>query len=76
MKKIEMIIEYSTDGTDFVYNDNHGVLTRCKDCKHRKETSIDHYEDGTEIRHYHCDYLYSMETPDDGFCFIAEKRCN
>lgn len=33
MKHIEMIIDYITDGTDFQYNDNHGVLVRCKDCK-------------------------------------------
>lgn len=34
MERIEMIISYSTDGTDFFYCDNHGLLTRCKDCKH------------------------------------------
>lgn len=28
----EMIIDYLTDGTDFEYYDNHGVLRRCKDC--------------------------------------------
>ena len=37
MKKVEMIIEYTTDGTDYQYNDNHGVLTRCKDCKWFKD---------------------------------------
>lgn len=31
-KHIEMIISYTTDGSDFQYNDNRGVLTRCKDC--------------------------------------------
>ena len=34
MERIEMIISYSTDGTDFFYCDNHGLLTRCKDCKY------------------------------------------
>lgn len=29
---IEMIIDYTTDGTDFQYNDNHGILVRCIDC--------------------------------------------
>ena len=32
-EKVEMIISYTTDGTDFQHNDNHGVLIRCKDCK-------------------------------------------
>ena len=31
---IEMIIDYITDGTDFQYSDNHGVLVRCRDCKY------------------------------------------
>ena len=33
-KHVEMIISYTTDGSDFRYNDNHGVLTRCKDCEY------------------------------------------
>ena len=37
MNKVEMIIEYSTDGTDYQYNDNHGLLVRCKDCKYARE---------------------------------------
>ena len=32
--KIEMIIEYTTDGTDYQYHDNKGVLIRCKACKY------------------------------------------
>ena len=31
-KHVEMIIDYLVDGEDFQYNDNHGVLIRCKDC--------------------------------------------
>lgn len=31
-EKVEMIISYTTDGTDYQYNDNHGILIRCKDC--------------------------------------------
>ena len=34
MKHIEMIIDYTTDGTDYQYNDNHGILTRCCDCQY------------------------------------------
>lgn len=37
MTHIEMIIDYITDGADFQYNDNHGVLVRCKDCKLRRK---------------------------------------
>lgn len=33
MKKVEMIISYTTDGTDYQYSDNHGILIRCKDCR-------------------------------------------
>jgi transcriptional regulator with XRE-family HTH domain len=29
---IEMIIDYTTDGTDYQYCDNHGILIRCRDC--------------------------------------------
>lgn len=34
--KVEMIESYiRRDGDcDYQYNDNHGILTRCKDCKH------------------------------------------
>lgn len=31
---IEMIIDYTTDGTDYQYCDNKGVLIRCGECKH------------------------------------------
>ena len=29
---VEMIIDYTTDGTDYQYHDNHGILIRCRDC--------------------------------------------
>ena len=31
-KHIEMIIDYVIDGSDYQYNDNKGILTRCGDC--------------------------------------------
>lgn len=36
MKKIEFIESYLVpeDGGDYQWNDNHGRLIRCKDCKH------------------------------------------
>ena len=42
-RKIEFIESYWTGGeygADYVWNDNHGELVRCKDCK----------------RHFECDY--------------------
>lgn len=33
--KVEFIESYWKDGnTDYIWNDNHGELIRCKDCKH------------------------------------------
>ena len=31
-KHVEMIIDYIVMDEDFQYNDNKGILTRCKDC--------------------------------------------
>ena len=31
-KHVEMITDYIVVDEDFQYSDNHGVLTRCKDC--------------------------------------------
>ena len=30
---IEMIVDYLVVDDDFQYSDNHGILTRCRDCK-------------------------------------------
>ena len=32
-KKVEMIIEYTTDGKNYRYSDNRGVLIRCGNCR-------------------------------------------
>lgn len=37
-KHIEMIIDYITDGIDFQYYDNKGILVRCKNCKYYRES--------------------------------------
>lgn len=34
---VEMIIDYITSGTDYQYCDNHGILTRCRDCEYFEE---------------------------------------
>lgn len=33
-EKIEFIESYIRVGNDYQWNDNHGELVRCKDCKH------------------------------------------
>ena len=43
LTKVEFIESYIKHGNgDYEWNDNHGELVRCKDCKHSK-----HYENGT-----------------------------
>lgn len=63
MKHIEMIIDYITDGTDFQYNDNHGVLVRCKDCKHRKEYN----------GQYHRCSVFERTVKNDDYCSFGEQ---
>ena len=33
-RKVEFIESYIKVGNDYQWNDNHGELIRCKDCKH------------------------------------------
>lgn len=65
MKHIEMIIDYIVDGEDFQYSDNHGVLIRCRDCKHNKRTR--------ESGNANCELFYGM-TYQMGFCHMGERR--
>lgn len=69
MKHVEMIIDYVTDGTDFEYCDNHGVLTRCRDCKHY------YFADNRipQEQRYVCDIGGEVWQPDD-YCSFAERR--
>ncbi len=41
-KHVEMINEYlvEDDSYDFKFFDNHGLLIRCKDCKHYKDEKL------------------------------------
>lgn len=63
VKHIEMIIDYVTDGTDFQYNDNHGVLIRCGNCR---------YADG---KHRRCMAHGGLtgELAEDDYCSKAVK---
>lgn len=71
---VEMIEEYikPDDGCgDYQWYDNHGILTRCKDCKfwtHIKRTN-----------RYWCktdDGLYDLNPSPDDFCSRAVRRTN
>jgi hypothetical protein len=66
-RKVEFIESYWTGGefgSDYQWNDNHGELVRCKDCK---------YHDT-----YDCSitYLTTQKTPNDWFCADGERREN
>lgn len=63
MKHVEMIIDYTTDGTDYQYNDNHGLLIRCRDCVW--------YDDKG-----HCDYYenkFLNDVKEDDYCSRGEN---
>lgn len=60
-KRVEMIISYITDGTDYEYHDNHGVLIRCKDCAY------------CSTRMNHC-VINPGEWLPDGYCSKGERR--
>ena len=65
-KKVEMIISYTVEGEDFQYNDNHGLLIRCADCKY---FNLNYDPPSCDLH----DSLYEMPYPDD-YCSKAEKR--
>lgn len=77
MKKIEFIESYRIpdDGGDYQWDDNHGRLIRCKDCRFFKRNipcTGGHYngcemrlDDGDEIRVMTDDYC-SKALPKDG----------
>lgn len=59
---IEMIIDYTTDGTDYFYCDNHGILVRCRDCKHYWK------EEGR------CMTVITFPVKDNFYCGYGEKN--
>ena len=62
-KHVEMIIDYTVNGDDFQYNDNHGVLIRCGNCR---------YADG---KHRRCMAHGGLtgELAEDDYCSKAVK---
>ena len=53
-KHVEMIIDYIVDGDDFQYNDNHGLLIRCKDCKYLGEFAHYILHEKDKVERYYC----------------------
>ena len=68
-RRVEFIESYWTGGelgSDYQWNDNHGELVRCRDCKHRDPE--DHKCD--------CGHGISWQLPreDDWFCADGERK--
>ena len=64
-RKVEFIESYWTGGeygSDYKWNDNHGELVRCKDCK--KQWSYD----------CHITSLTGQTSSDDWFCADGERK--
>lgn len=66
-KHVEMIIDYTVVGEDYQYNDNHGVLTRCVDCKYFR---TDFYEPQCELGSFESGLIDPK--PND-YCSRAER---
>ncbi len=60
MTHVELIIDYVTDGSDFQYYYNNGVLTRCRDCKHHTSGITCGLQPGPWF--------------DESYCSMAERR--
>lgn len=62
--KVEFIESYIKIGNgDYKWNDNHGELVRCKDCKH--------YIDGTGL----CALYHAHGHAETWFCADGERKC-
>lgn len=64
-RKVEFIESYIKVGNDYQWNDNHGELIRCKDCKY--------YSDDAGVCIGFGDGHYVME---EDFCSKAERADN
>lgn len=74
-RKIEFIESYWTGGefgSDYKWNDNHGELTRCKDCKNWIPGYITDQDDFIPPK---CGkYQQMVGHSNDDFCSLAEKK--
>lgn len=73
MNRVEFIESYiKQDGdADYVWNDNHGVLVRCKDCKHWKPGYITDKDDFIPPS---CGYPNVVGHSSDDYCSYGEAR--
>ena len=65
-RKVEFIESYWTGGeygSDYKWDDNHGELVRCKNCKHYKE-------DGTGM----CDLYHAHGCAETWYCADGERK--
>lgn len=69
--KVEFIESYIKIGNgDYQWNDNHGELIRCKDCKYL-------YAEGFVHQHLICEEHPELGTvADNWFCADGERRTN
>ena len=66
---IESYIKGANGSADYQWNDNHGELVRCKDCKHYdKDPYCKGFGDCTGA----CDNLVKVH--DDWFCADGERK--
>lgn len=64
-RKVEFIESYIKVGNDYQWNDNHGELIRCKDCKHRYNGKDDSP----------CELLnMPLGLSEDFYCMFAERK--
>lgn len=77
MSKIEFIESYiKFDDGDYQWNDNHGELIRCKDCKYFELDHFDNVNGIPLITAHECCTKWGdgCKTSENGYCFMAEKR--
>ena len=68
MELIEFIESYRRVESDYQWNDNHGELIRCINCKKYNPNGGDNAYKG------YCSMLGSYGVPRDGYCAWAQKR--
>lgn len=74
--KVEFIESYIKIGNDYKWNDNHGELIRCKDCKYFE---LNHWENvhgmPLIVAHEICTkWGDGCKSSSDGYCFMAERK--
>ena len=76
MGKIEFIESYIKVGCEYQYNDNHGELIRCKDCKYFE---LDHWVNVNGqpliVAHEICAaWGDGCKTKPEGYCYMGERK--